>query len=152
MLLATPLGFGFGINILTTKLIAIPPIARPGSFCLGAVVGLAPMLWLMDDGVVLPPDSRSWLLIAGIGLLTAVVPQILYTYFAPKIGAARTAMAGSVELPTMFLVGALAFGEALTWHQLVAGGIVVSAIALTPARANRNVSTNLTLQKEDQDG
>ncbi len=151
MLLATPLGFGFGINILTTKLVEIPPIARPGSFCLGAIVGLLPMLWLVDDGAVLPPTSEAWLLIAGIGLLTAVIPQIIYTYFAPKIGAAKTAMVGSVELPTMFLVGALAFGEKLTWYQLTAGIIVVMAIALTPARANRNVLTNLTLVKTNKD-
>lgn len=151
MLLATPLGFGFGINILTTKLIEIPPIARPGSFCLGAVVGLAPMLWFVDDGAVLPPTSEAWILIAGIGLLTAVLPQIIYTYFAPKIGTAKTAMAGAVELPTMFLVGAMAFGEALTWYQLLAGLIVVMAIALTPARANRNISTNLTLVKTKKD-
>ena len=151
LLLATPLGFGFGINILTTKLIAVPPLARPGGFCLGAVIGLLPMLWIVDDGVVVPSSTNTWLLIAGIGLLTAVLPQILYTFFAPKIGAAKTAMAGSVELPTMFIVAALAFGEKLTYSQLIAGAIVVVAILLTPARANRNVSTNISVAGEGRD-
>jgi drug/metabolite transporter (DMT)-like permease len=149
LLLATPIGFGFGINILTTKLIELPPLARPGSFCLGAVVGLLPMLWLIDDGTILPADNSDWIMIAGIALFTAVVPQLLYSNFAPKIGAAKTAMAGSAELPTMFLVGALAFGETLTWTQLAAGAIVVLAIALTPARANRNLSNNL-INNENQ--
>ena len=49
------------------------------------------------------------------------------------------------------MVGAMAFGEALTWYQLLAGLIVVMAIALTPARANRNISTNLTLVKTKKD-
>jgi drug/metabolite transporter (DMT)-like permease len=38
--LAAPLGFGLGVNVLTHKLVALPPISRIASFSLGSVVGL----------------------------------------------------------------------------------------------------------------
>ena len=48
-------------------------------------------------------------------------------------------MTGSVELPTMFVIGWLAFGETLGSAQLVAGALVLLAIALAPSLAGRAI-------------
>ncbi len=61
-------------------------------------------------------------------------PQLIYSTFAPMIGSAKAAIVGSVELPTMFIVGWLAFGEQITPLQFLSGALVVTAIAMTPTK------------------
>jgi drug/metabolite transporter (DMT)-like permease len=132
--LSAPLSFGFAINILTNKLIRIPPLSRIACVTLGAALGLLPLVVALDAEALLPGDGGQWWLIGGIAIATALLPQLIYTVSAPRIGAARTAMAGSVELPTMFLVGWLGFGESIGPMQLIAAGMVLAAIVITPVR------------------
>ena len=54
--------------------------------------------------------------------------------FAPEIGAACSAVVGSVELPTMFLVGWFLLGENIGIAQWPACLLVTLAILLTSAR------------------
>ncbi|MDF1726966.1 MAG: EamA family transporter [Sulfitobacter sp.] len=139
--LAAPLGFGFGICVLVYRLSRIPPLARIASVSLGSIIGLAPLILSSEVGDVLPEGGNDWFLIVGIGLVTALVPQLIYTVCSPVIGATRTAVVGSIELPTMFAVGAFAFGEVITGAQAFACALVLSAIALTQSRATRTVTT-----------
>lgn len=141
--LAAPFGFGFGICVLVYRLSRIAPLARVASISLGAVVGLAPLILRLDADELLPREQSDWLLIGGIGLLTALVPQLVYTVCSPVIGATQTAVVSSIELPTMFAVGVLAFGEAITAPQAIACALVLGAIAVTRSRKTRTVSTVL---------
>ncbi|MGY6707242.1 MAG: DMT family transporter [Rhizobiaceae bacterium] len=135
--LAAPLTFGAGIAILTGKLMTLSALERVFYTTLGASLGLLPlMLWETAGGdVVFSIDGYTWLLLAGLALATAFIPQLLFVIAAPMVGAARTAAAGSVELPVMFVVGWMAFGEALDGWQLAAGLLVMAAIVLTPPLA-----------------
>jgi drug/metabolite transporter (DMT)-like permease len=90
------------------------------------------------------------MLAIGIGLGTALIPQLVYTVCSPRVGTARTAMAGSIELPVMFLIGWLAYGEALHPAQAAACALVLGAIALTPSRRARSVAA--TLREDGHDG
>lgn len=141
--LAAPLGFGFGICVLVHRLSRIPPLARIASVSLGSVLALAPLVASSTSAEILPKDFDTWMLILGIAVLSALVPQLIYTISSPIIGASRTAVFGSVELPTMFFVGMFAFGETLTFSQLIACALVVIAIIVTRSRVTRNVSTNI---------
>ena len=76
----------------------------------------------------------DWQLIAGLALFTALLPQLVYSRFAPEIGAPRASVAGSVELPTMFLVGWLMLGDVIGWAQWLACLMITTAILVTPAR------------------
>jgi drug/metabolite transporter (DMT)-like permease len=90
---------------------------------------------LTPAGAVFPASaSEGWLLVVGIALGSALIPQLLYTVSAPVIGTARTAVAGSVELPTMFLVGWFAFAEPVGLAQWAACAVVIAAIVLTPGK------------------
>lgn len=146
--LAAPLGFGFGICVLVHKLSRIAPLARIASVSVGSVLGLAPLVVSSEVAELLPSDRSDWLLIVGIGLVTALVPQLIYTVCSPVIGASQTAVVGSVELPTMFAVGLIAFGEAITTPQAVACVLVLGAIAITRSRKTRTVSTVLARTPE----
>ncbi|UWR17138.1 DMT family transporter [Sulfitobacter sp. M368] len=141
--LAAPLGFGFGICVLVHRLSRIPPLARIASVSLGSVLALSPLVATSTAAEILPTDANTWVMILGIAVVSALVPQLIYTVSSPIIGASRTAVIGSVELPTMFLVGMFAFGEILTIAQLSACALVITAIVLTRSRATRNVTTNI---------
>ncbi|WP_050605596.1 DMT family transporter [Ruegeria sp. 6PALISEP08] len=139
--LAAPLGFGFGISVLVHRLSRIAPLARIASVSLGSVLGLLPLMLSADVSSLLPKGQSDWMLIIGIGLITALVPQLIYTICSPLIGASQTAVVGSIELPTMFAVGFFAFGEVITTSQAVACALVLGAIATTRSRTTRTVTT-----------
>ncbi len=141
--LAAPLGFGFGICVLVHRLSRIPPLARIASVSLGSFLGLVPLMLMSNADQILPKDANDWFLIAGIAIVSALVPQLIYSVCSPIIGTSRTAVIGSVELPTMFAVSVFAFGEQLTLPQTIACVLIVSAIILTRSRATRNVTTNI---------
>lgn len=143
--LTAPISFGFGINVLIHKLTPIRPFSRVASFSVGASLSLIPLMMLSAPGSVLPQTTDHWWLIAGLALGTALLPQLIYTTFAPRIGAARSAVAGAVELPTMFFVGWFILGEAIGAVQWLACLLVTMAILITPARAVRNLSTQMVL-------
>ncbi|AXT27086.1 DMT family transporter [Ruegeria sp. AD91A] len=139
--LAAPFGFGFGICVLVHRLSRIAPLARMASVSLGSVIGLAPLILSSEVGEILPESGDDWFLVVGFGLVTALIPQLIYTICSPIIGAARTAVVGSIELPTMFAVGVLAFGEVITGVQALACALVLGAIALTQSRSIQTVTT-----------
>lgn len=146
--LFAPFGFGLGINVLTHKLVGLPPLSRNACVLLGAAAGLLPLIASAGFEQAVPDTLWSVVLILGIAFVTGFVPQLLYVISAPRIGAARTAMAGSIELPTMFIVGWLAFGETITSLQMIAGAMVVAAIVISPSKRVRNVSTQIaTLER-----
>ncbi|MEL7280682.1 MAG: DMT family transporter [Pseudomonadota bacterium] len=144
MSLGAPLGFGLAICVLVHRLSRIEPLARIGAVSLGAVLGLAPLMVTSDPADVIPRDGDVWFMIAGIALLTALVPQLIYTVCSPIIGTSRSAVFGAVELPTMFAVAVIAFGEPLTWPQVIGCALILSAILLVQSRTTRNVTTNIT--------
>lgn len=139
--LAAPFGFGFGICVLVHRLSRIAPLARIASVSLGSVLGLLPLILSADVQQLLPEGQSDWILIVGIGLVTALVPQLIYTICSPLIGASQTAVVGSIELPTMFVVGFVAFGEAITAPQAIACALVLGAIAITRSRTTRTLTT-----------
>lgn len=137
--LAAPLGFGFAICVLVHRLARIPPLARVASIGLGAMVSLFPLMIASEAQDVVPQTASVWLLVAGLALGSALIPQLIYTICSPVIGASRTAIIGSAELPTMFAVGIFVFGEKLTVSQSIACALILAAIVLTQSKATRNV-------------
>lgn len=128
---ASPITFALGITVLIGWLHRLKPLERMATVPLGACIGLIPVVATEGTAQVIPAVG-DWYLIAGIAVATALVPILIYVVAAPKIGAARTAMAGSFELPTMFAVGWFAFGEPVGLLQFLAGALVIGSIFLVP--------------------
>jgi drug/metabolite transporter (DMT)-like permease len=105
-----------------------------GIFALGSATGLVPLILTYPTAEVIPATTGQWFLVVALGVCSALVPQLLYTTFVPKIGGAKSAALGSIELPTMFAVGYFAFGEALGLPEIAAGALVLTAILMTPSR------------------
>ena len=108
------------------------------------MLGLSPLMLAADPATLIPQSGAGWALVVGIGLLTALIPQLIYTICTPIVGTSRAAVIGAIELPTMFAVGLLAYGERITLAQALAGGLVLFAITLTRSRKARNVSATAT--------
>ena len=61
------------------------------------------------------------------------------------IGAASAAVAGAVELPTMFIVGRFLPGETIGIWQRTACLPITTAIVMTPARVTRKLSIQMVM-------
>ena len=137
-----PLAFGLSIAVLTDKLHNLSPLQRLAGFTTGASLGLLPIVLNLEFDQVVPRDPALWKYIIALAFFTALIPQYLYSTLAPIIGPARSAMAGSFELPTMFLIGFMVFGESIGLIQVLSGVLVMTAILITPAiSSNRRVTS-----------
>lgn len=132
--LAAPVAFGLSINVLARKLHVLPPVSRMGIFAIGAATGLVPLILTYPRAAVVPSTPDQWALALALGTFSALIPQLLYSVFVPKIGGAKAAALGSIELPTMFAVGWFAFGELIGPREFLAGALVLTAILITPSR------------------
>ena len=130
------------IAVLTDKLHNLSPLQRLAGFTTGASLGLLPIVLNLEFDQVVPRDPALWKYIIALAFFTALIPQYLYSTLAPIIGPARSAMAGSFELPTMFLIGFMVFGESIGLIQVLSGVLVMTAILITPAiSSNRRVTS-----------
>lgn len=143
VLFIAPATFGFSVAVLTERLHVLDPFERLSAVGIGATLALAPLVVATPVAAVIPPDGGAALWILGIGVLCALLPMLLYGTAAPLIGGARTAMAGTSELPTMFLIGALVFDEAIRPEHLLAAAMIVVSIALTPVVRSNHVDPDL---------
>ncbi|MEM7408589.1 MAG: EamA family transporter, partial [Pseudomonadota bacterium] len=118
-----------------TRVHRLNAMERMGAAMLGAALGLLPLALSAETGPIVPASTSLWLPIAGMALATALIPQLIYSYAAPLVGPARSAATGSFELPTMFAVGWLAFGETIGLREIAAAVLVTAAVLLAPAIA-----------------
>lgn len=128
--LTAPLGFAIGITVLVHRLGPLSALARVAGVSLGSLIGLAPLMAGSTMVEITPPTPLAWAYLAGIGLLSALIPQLIYVICSPRIGTARTAVLGSVELPTMIAVGYFALGQAVGLREALACLLIVGAMVL----------------------
>jgi len=132
VLLLAPAAFGFSISILTERLGPLDPFERLSAVALGASAGLAPVVLSLPAGEVLPSTLPNWGWLIGLGVVCGLVPMWIYGAAAPRVGGARTSAAGAIELPTMFVVGLVVFGEEIRFEHVVAGALIMMSIIITP--------------------
>lgn len=132
-----PICFGLIIVVLSAMSFGLTPFERLACGMWGAVIGLTPMVFFAEPGTFVPVSLDAWMAIAGLGAVTALVPQLVYTFACAKTGPARAAAAGSIELPTMILIGWMAFAEQPGLVEFMAVAMVIGAILLAPAIAPR---------------
>ena len=145
-LFAAPASFGFSVAVLTERLGSLDPFERLASVTVGASIAMSPLLLTLRPDQVVPNsiEAAGWVL--AIGVISALIPMIAYAAAAPVIGTARTAAAGAFELPTMFLIGSVFFGEAIRSEHLGAAAIIVAAIALTRSARSTHVIPDADLE------
>lgn len=131
---AAPISFGFVVAVLSERVLALQPVERIAATSVGALTGLTPIVAMQPLDSVVLRDASTWLLVMGIGVVTSLIPMGTFVLGAPVVGSARAAIAGGVELPTVFVIAWLVFGEPPTPAHLVGGAIIVVAVTVSPTR------------------
>lgn len=134
---STPLGFAYVIIVLADKTFQLTPLERLVGVSVGATFGLLPLILSLDSSAVIPTRLSDWGLVFGIAIATRLLPSTLYMIAVPFIGSARSAIAGSLELPIVFILGWLTFGEQITLLQSVSGALVITAIWITSSKSSK---------------
>lgn len=146
LLFAAPASFGFSVAVLTERLGSLDPFERLASVTVAASISMSPLLLTLRVDQVVPTSIGAGGWVLAIGVISALIPMIAYAAAAPVIGTARTAAAGAFELPTMFLIGSVFFGEAIRSGHLLAAAVIVAAIALTRSAHSAHVIPDADLE------
>lgn len=149
--LPAPVTFALAIVVLAAMTSKLSALERVGCGMAGAVAGSLPAVLASDTAMLVPASAEAWALVAGMVIVTATGPQLLYVYVAPLVGATRAAVAGILELPTMIAVGWLAFAEAIGPADLIAALLIVVAIVIAP-RISRRAPTSASDDLAVDDG
>lgn len=142
-----PLTLGLSVVIIADKLNELSPLEKTCLIASGGALGLLPLLLSLESSMLIPSDLADWMLILGISILTLLLPSFFYVIAIPIVGSARSAIVGGIELPMVFVIGWLAFGEQITLPQLVAGALVISAIWMTSIKSSENALQELEAEE-----
>lgn len=110
------------------------------------VVGLSQSVgaiaaWIVKvavDGPMLPnPAAIAW--IVGItGIMTTLVPMVLYTWGLSKLGAPRASLLTTIEPVLAVGLAFVVLDESLTVYQLAGGSLVIGAVVLAASEGVRD--------------
>lgn len=155
LLILSPAGLGTEMNWTGIGMAFIPPVAyaafvhiaakrlgsmaipvRLGGVFLGGLLAMLVLGFVLDGRIVVPATPAGWAATVALGVVSTVVALGLLLVGASIAGAERSSIAGSSELVTALLVGAIAYGETLDTRTLIGAGLIIVAIALA-ARPGR---------------
>jgi len=130
--LVAPATFALTIVTLTCFSADLDPLQRMATAFTGTLLWLVPVGLATNAAAMAPPSGPILLWALLMAVTTATLPQLLYASCAPFVGPSRSAVAGSLELPTMFIVGWIAFQESFDGTHVLGGALVIASILLAP--------------------
>ena len=126
-----PVGVTSIILLFSLKLKTMNPLSSTAFMLLGnTVIGLQALFWL--DGFSWIPDNPQayWPLI-GTGLITALIPHLLFIWASPVAGPAKTAICGSAEFLTSLFSGWFILHEPILWNEISAAILILVALLIS---------------------
>ena len=95
---------------------------------IGHIIVLLPLAIWISPAQVLPASLTGLLLVVGIALVAAAIPQVLFMLGAPRSCADKNALTGSMELVVALLSGAVLLGENIDRLEMTAMVLIVLAL------------------------
>jgi drug/metabolite transporter (DMT)-like permease len=92
---------------------------------------------LATGGPQLDVTAGGWAAVAGVALVSTVVPVVAFLLGLRRVGPATASIVSSVEPLVTVVLAMLVFGERLTGVQALGGAFVVGAVVLVNARRMR---------------
>jgi drug/metabolite transporter (DMT)-like permease len=127
--------YGFGINLVRRYLTGYPPAAVAAATLLSGAVLLSPLAIYTWPAHAIP--SGSWVSAVLLGVLCTGAAFVFYYRLIARIGGPRTATV-TYLIPLFGVVWAwLLLGEPLTLTMALAGGLILSGVALSQQRATK---------------
>jgi drug/metabolite transporter (DMT)-like permease len=87
----------------------------------------------VSGGVSLSFQPHGWLLVAGLSLVSTVMPVTAFMLGLPKVGPATASIVSTVEPVVTVTLAMIVFGERLSAVQAVGGALVLGAVVLLQA-------------------
>lgn len=94
-----------------------------------------------EQHLQLPPSPRAWFYACWLGLVPTVLSLVFMTIAVHEVGATPTAIIGALEPLTAVAIGALVFGEALTFRLMIGIVLILSAVLLIVLGKNFHLRT-----------
>ncbi|NIC00344.1 DMT family transporter [Halobacterium sp. R2-5] len=85
---------------------------------------------LATGTLAVPSTPSAWAVVAGIAILSTVIPVFAFFAGLQRIGASRSSIVSTVEPPTTVAFGALLFGEPVTVVTVAGGAMVLAAVVI----------------------
>ncbi len=112
---------------------SVVPSASPPGVMLGVLVGTTLSMGVygvLDGGLALPATADGWGIVAGIVVLSTVLPHLLFYEGVSRLEAGRVGVVSTAEPVVTVALGALLLGERVTPAVVGGGGLVLAGVVL----------------------
>lgn len=92
---------------------------------------------LNSDGFQIPATASSWMHVAWLAIVPAILALVMMVYAAKYIGSTPTAIMGALEPLTAVMIGIFMFGEVFTTRLLIGIILIFSAVIIIALRSNK---------------
>lgn len=116
----------FSLKIRNMRKLSSTSLLLCGNTLVGTVA-----LYFQDGERWLPLTTEGYFAIIGVGLITALLPHLLFIWASPTAGPARTAIAGSAEFLTSLTIGWVILAEPVLWNQMLAAVAILTALLIS---------------------
>ena len=123
-----PLVVATQVQYLSNPRKNIPITNRMAWITIGHIIVLLPIVIWVAPVQILPTSLTGLILVLGIALVAAAIPQVLFMIGAPRSCADKNALTGSLELVVALLTGAVLLGENLDRLEITAMVLIVLAL------------------------
>jgi drug/metabolite transporter (DMT)-like permease len=124
--LPAPLIYVFYLAANSVLLRRQPPLA--GALCLYLGMAITFAGATLYQGLDIPAEPDSWLLLVFIALGSGALSITLFSYSVPLLGPSSYAVIANVELITVVAIGVLVLGEAVSPERAGGGVLIVAGI------------------------
>jgi drug/metabolite transporter (DMT)-like permease len=128
IVLSSRFGGGVGARVLALHL------AEVAAIVCGALA-------LAGPGLALPAESRAWLSVAGIGVVSTVIAMTTFLAGMALIGPTRASILSSLEVIVTLTLAFLLLGERLSLGQWAGATLILGAVAWQNAGALRALAS-----------
>lgn len=125
--LIAPASFAIVINVFSLPERQHPANTRMFAALLGHMFILLPVSWLASEPFSLPETPEQIGLIFALGILSAAVPQFLFSRGAQLAGVEQTTMISSFEVVFALLLAWFFLGEAVSFYDGMAAMLILLA-------------------------
>ncbi|MBP5547355.1 MAG: EamA family transporter [Bacteroidales bacterium] len=105
------------------------------------------MAVLSTGKIIVPQSCESWLCVAWLAVVPAILALVMMVYAAKYIGSTPTAIMGALEPLTAVMIGIFLFGELFSFRLLVGIALIFAAVIIIALHSNKKQETTLEVQQ-----
>lgn len=129
MMLGAALSYALAVIYARWKANDIPADIQAFGQNLVALLVIAPLTWVVEGPLQLPPFSLAWVSIIWIGIFSVFIGTILYFSLLKDAGPTRTSMAIYLYPLVGVFSGAVFLREPLDWRVFAGGLMILAGVA-----------------------